>query len=576
MEIEENDEIIGEFDVIIDNNLINKLKLLQYPLRPGVNPYNEGATLNKISFNENIYNFQYSTTIKSNPTNNISSMESRIKNQVNFSLKGEVINPNTNYCVGVLKNDILTINPISEIIQMRPNPENPGKEKDVENINQAMRNFYNKVKSTKSHGNIFTKETQNTTQTINLTPFNEHSSDSKYYFRKLFFNDKPSNKLTKELLSEETYKSLVFNDISQITVAEKLYEEATNTKGVIEINQMSIKDKVLYLFNKSNVLSLDNILRICNLEKESRISKTPIEKLLDSLIEVITYYCRFANSRLLVSKIITNDSLPMINYLIANLTHGAQKSVLLAYPNINNELQGLLQTYAEYFSGKWYLKGHKESINRPSYNAKSEINNNNDSLDRLSGSELELFMLTYIYNKLSNKINDDKKYFEQYKTINNNYSFNNINQLTGNNGNSSKISSQNTVKQPSEEIEIIAKSLFKETYYMDISGYQKLVSKEIQKSGKFNHLSNSEIEELLQNALAKECVISGGNIYLKDIPTLSNEDNSARLEILNRILSKGSISKSEVASLISNQDLTKEIMKSINSSLKGSTYTLKK
>jgi len=118
MNYDEEDELIEEIDIYYNGELSEEIFVLQYPLRPSDKSYGEHSELTNVYMN------------KENSTNNLKLTYS-IENKKNFdtqyyenknftqNLIGQSIDPNTNYCLGVFKNNILYLNPVSNFVQFR-------------------------------------------------------------------------------------------------------------------------------------------------------------------------------------------------------------------------------------------------------------------------------------------------------------------------------------------------------------------------------------------------------------------------------------------------------------------------
>jgi len=113
----EDDEILEEIDVFYNGDLNGEIFVMQYPLRPSDKPYGDHADLSKVMLNKENSNLKLVYSIESKMKN----FDTQYYEGKNFiqSLQGQKIDPNTNYCVGVFKNNMLYLNPVSNFIQFR-------------------------------------------------------------------------------------------------------------------------------------------------------------------------------------------------------------------------------------------------------------------------------------------------------------------------------------------------------------------------------------------------------------------------------------------------------------------------
>lgn len=112
--MEIDDEVVMELDVVL--NSPQELNLLQYPLRPRYRPYGDQGTLLSGTISKDALSLHYS--ISTNSTNyDRGNSEFKRETQV---LTGRTINPLTKYCVGIVRDGVLCLTPLDQLMQVRP------------------------------------------------------------------------------------------------------------------------------------------------------------------------------------------------------------------------------------------------------------------------------------------------------------------------------------------------------------------------------------------------------------------------------------------------------------------------
>lgn len=413
MDIDNEDEIAYEIDLIISKPQGN-LKFIQYPLIPITSKVFDKISLSSFEKKGNKYNLEVFPDFSLSKQNQNQSRELKENKEIHF-FTGEIIESNTNYCIGVYnseKNE-LSLSNIKEFIQFRPSQDNALVEGNIikqgKKSNQIGGNIpsqINQVTQVKS-GNV-------NNLNIKYRLFNISSIESKMNFDLFRETAYSSNKIQLsqtnfKFLSYKEYYDLILKSINQITVAEEIYKHSTNTLSYKDIQLLPLNSKIKYLFSKSSVLSLYEIFLLTKSENEV------IEEYSKSLLKFLSHYAHFASQDILVFKSELLIDCPTKqkkrNHLLPLLIVGCSKQAILKslVGLINShELSEYLHEIGEYFNGKWYLKGYIKNLN-----VVQSLN-----ISNLSG-QVNQFKIYEEYKYLQSycqvRIKEDKEYFNEYK-----------------------------------------------------------------------------------------------------------------------------------------------------------------
>ena len=112
MEIDDEDEVIGEYDVIYSGEHSDSITLMQYPLIPKGTLIEN--SINSLSINKKDKTLQMEKFI------DINYLDQRAHNLTTVQmLNGQSIEQNTNLLVGVVRNGKMFLSPIANINQFR-------------------------------------------------------------------------------------------------------------------------------------------------------------------------------------------------------------------------------------------------------------------------------------------------------------------------------------------------------------------------------------------------------------------------------------------------------------------------
>lgn len=116
MEIDEDDPVVAEFDVVLDSSPDLQLHVLQYPLRPSYRPYGDEGDLVAVRLQAGRVEMDYQLKQDSGNFARNGGKDS----PATHTLAGTAVPMMTNYCVGVVKGQVLHLTPIDTAFQVRP------------------------------------------------------------------------------------------------------------------------------------------------------------------------------------------------------------------------------------------------------------------------------------------------------------------------------------------------------------------------------------------------------------------------------------------------------------------------
>lgn len=281
--------------------------LFQYPLRPNNRFYGDQAQLTSVILNKNNNSkvkIEYSIESKNQRGIDYQTNENKHHNQI---LNGDSIGLNTNYCVGSFKDKSLHLNPISQVLQFRPefivldennqNRKNKERAKDKyakntdvrENISKHTDEWINLEYIDQNRKKYFKKEMKNFLLKEKLYADENMDQDG--------YENLKSNLMNKiEFISREDYYSFLFKNINNENISES-YTEALNSKAekqlpLKEMKEMPLDKKIEYFIRKVNFTSLSFFIQLL---KETK----PNEKL---IFEILSKYVNILKTGHLVLK----------------------------------------------------------------------------------------------------------------------------------------------------------------------------------------------------------------------------------------------------------------------------------
>jgi len=393
MEIdEEEDELIEEFDIIYTGEYSNEINLFQFPLIPKENLNIKNC--NNLSINQEHFSIKLDFNLDKNYLNQYDPNFTNIQ-----SMKGEKIDPNTNLCIGIFKNNKLYLTPISYIYQFKHDFSNLEKKSlNTKKINK--KDFKNNLINNNDLTNIeytpfkiFQEENletynkkeeiineQNEYENYNK---NENSLDKKQYFNLLLkyvvedinnpelikYNNNNNNEFDNLNLNENiSFNSnfgnkMIFEDVQK---SEK--KDEINIQNFSENSQENnfldkmISSTILKIFGNNDCLFYEDLLRL--LSEELKIKENDSEGF-NKIKKYIEIFCLIVKGNFCYYKNLNDDETNLIRIKLIEFignTNGVKKQQIKSFLSKNkltiqdNKLNKILKTFCEYSNSLWIIK----------------------------------------------------------------------------------------------------------------------------------------------------------------------------------------------------------------------------
>ena len=259
MEIDDDDEVIGEYDVIYSGEHSDSITLMQYPLIPKGTLIE--SSINSLSINKKDKTLQMEKFI------DINYLDQRAHNLTPIqTLNGQSIEQNTNLLLGVVRNGKLYLSPISNINQFRhdfSNLENEAEKNSIlhhhrnkkEQFNNNNINSNKKVVSHKDEGND-SNVNQYTKLELHLPGYIESIKvlDDIVNISDTYMNSNV------DYLTKEEYYDLLLKYINDKSVIDELNEKAIppDNTDIIPERQFHKKKEKSEMNQNEDVVMKDN------------------------------------------------------------------------------------------------------------------------------------------------------------------------------------------------------------------------------------------------------------------------------------------------------------------------------
>ena len=259
MEIDDDDEVIGEYDVIYSGEHSDSITLMQYPLIPKGTLIE--SSINSLSINKKDKTLQMEKFI------DINYLDQRAHNLTTIqTLNGQSIEQNTNLLLGVVRNGKLYLSPISNINQFRhdfSNLENEAEKNSIlhhhrnkkEQFNNNNINSNKKVVSHKDEGND-SNVNQYTKLELHLPGYIESIKvlDDIVNISDTYMNSNV------DYLTKEEYYDLLLKYINDKSVIDELNEKAIppDNTDIIPERQFHKKKEKSEMNQNEDVVMKDN------------------------------------------------------------------------------------------------------------------------------------------------------------------------------------------------------------------------------------------------------------------------------------------------------------------------------
>lgn len=366
-DLEEEDELMEEIDVCLTNEFVEELHIFQYPLRPNDKPYGGNhSELKNVMFNKDTANFKMTYDIEKNKNN----FDTQYYDQKNFqqTLTGQKIESNTNYLLGVYKNNILYLNPVSSFVQFR---------NDFSHIEAA------EASKKKTREKMIVSQRK---ESINMGLSDNRDSESKWtnlkfykretiqgyqVYDKLYFEETVQpNKL--DYVDEDEYLNFFFSNVNKEVILDKSNPERYYSYK--ELMSQPLQMRIEVVLKKVPVVTFEQLKKYCNVEKSVKS---------EEFLEMCLKYARITKNGNLILKSeirydpsVKSDMCTKRNYVINLLQNnngeGLKRDDIFFLEN--QEKNEILSEIAYHTGGKYYLKeSNRESQNMSFINSFPDI-----------------------------------------------------------------------------------------------------------------------------------------------------------------------------------------------------------
>jgi hypothetical protein len=360
MNYEEEDELLEEIDVYYNGELKDEICVMQYPLRPSDKFYGDNAELTSVQMNKEKDKAGLKLTYSIENKKNFDTQYYENKNFTQ-SLNGQYIDPNTNYCLGVFKNNILYLNPVSNFIQFRNDFSH------MEAAEAAKKKSKDKSFNTHSSSASSRRESISLTNpTTSSTPSADsntepNSRNFKFYkkdtiqsyqvYEKLFFDDN-LNTAKLEFVSHKEYFDFFFSNVNREIVIEKTGSE--RSLSYTELMEQPLPAKIEYFLKKLSLVNYYTLKKFCGSESIKD------EIFLESALK----YARLLKNKNLILKSeirydpnVKSDMCTKRNYVI-NLLQNSKEGIKRTDIKFldQNETNEILSEIAQSIAGVYILK----------------------------------------------------------------------------------------------------------------------------------------------------------------------------------------------------------------------------
>jgi len=345
--LNEEDELLEEIDVYFCGELSEELAVFQYPLRPNDRFYGDYGGLTSATVNKENTNLKFNYTID----NKMKNFDTQYYTGKNFSqvLLGQKIDANTNYCVGLFRNNSLFINPVQNFIQFR----NDFSHLEVnESLNKKVKD--KQIQRKESIGNYIEGQKENTW--ANLKIYKTDSLQSYQILDKLFFEEESTRINNLEFLSNKEYQKLFFDNVNREVLVEKLSQRfgSERVNSYRELIEQPLPVKIEYIIKKIQVINFYVLKKYCL--EEATSDKIFLENCL-KYANILKNGNLILKSELRYDPNTKKDMIVKRNYmvnLLQNSNEGIKRSDIKFLDN--SEINEILNDIAYTHQGNIFLK----------------------------------------------------------------------------------------------------------------------------------------------------------------------------------------------------------------------------
>jgi hypothetical protein len=261
------------------------------------------------------------------------------------TLTGQKIDTESNYCIGVFKNNSLFLNPITNFMQFRHDFSN------IEGNTETKKKL--KEKNTKRNITL-TNDFRENDKFSDLAFFQKDSIHSGQCYEKLYFEETSEAK-NFNFLSPSEYYQLMFGNMNREILIDGIKNK--NEESFSQICKKTVNEKIIYIMKKLSILTFDTLKMIL---KELGDSNIPDMELLEQTLN----YARILKNGNLVYKSeikypesLKNEMSMKRDYLI-NLLQNQQDGITFSDIKFleKKEIDEILSEIGYTKGGKIYIK----------------------------------------------------------------------------------------------------------------------------------------------------------------------------------------------------------------------------
>jgi hypothetical protein len=544
------DELVAELDVYLMNDYSEELWLFQYPLRPHDRFYGDHSELSNVLFNKQ----------ENNSVKLIYSIESKMKNFDNHNYEqrtftqtilGQKVDINTNYALGVLRDNALFLNPLSNVMQFRndfSHMEIDGnlKKKTNKPLPPTATSLSRKESNYTSLMGESKEEMQN--KWVNFQFYKSDSIQSHQLKDKLYFDKKRVKVPIIDSLSSKEYSKLLFKNINLDTITEIINEKQNNRDKSIsfkELKELAITNKIFYLLKKIPVISFNSLRSLL-----AELGKIPNSE--EELLEIILKFSRITkNGKLILNSDLRYDAgkradLVLKRNILINLLQdnpeGIYKKEITFLPL--NELDEILSEVAEHVGNKYVLKTEwNENESEREYLGKN--------FPKLYQKEMNFWDSVHVKQISQNKDRLDKMEVDSGDIVSGTQPGHS--NITKNN-NLDAINPNSIIHSKSKFNLDLIRNIITKTFQNNKSDCLYLSTLENAIFKDLNITNESEdLKQSLNDMIDQLCYKVNGICYLKDIG--EGELNIARKKLLEYFIEKKTLKKNETKNFLKSIDI---------------------
>jgi len=539
------DELIEEIDVYFCKDLSEELAVFQYPLRSNDRFYGDYGGLTSVTLNKDNMNLKFNYTID----NKLKNFDTQYYTGKNFSqiLLGQKIDANTNYCVGLFRNNSLFINPVQNFIQFR----NDFSHLEVnDNLNKKIKDKH--IPRKESLGSFIDGPKENIWNDLKF--YKTDTLQSYQILEKLFFEEESTKLSQLDFLSNKEYQKLFFDNVNREVLLEKLYQKGgERVISYKELIEQPLAVKIEYVLKKINVIPFYLLKRYCLADEVS--DKIFLENCL-KFANILKNGNLILKSEIRYDPNVKKDLITKRSYVI-NLLQNSKEGIKrgdIKFLEIN-EINEILAELSESIEGNLFLKenscDNKNFIEKFEKFYLSEVNHwDSINIKKHPGVTANVSSSTITKSNLNLISSTSESDIKNHTT-----------QAIANGDNENipmaiPISMENKLQasttNPTQEthnklnIDFVKSSIVQSFSRKDVYLIQELVSNILQNF----HIEDNEVnKEIIENikAICEEMCYSNNRAYfLKELG--EGDFNKARKSIIEILLVKKSCKKTEIKS----------------------------